>query len=93
MSDTAAPARTDRTALTAAEQETVDRARQLLERTHYDPPGEGDPRLADARSVAHGTLELAAALEAERSSRLALKARCDEQQAILGQRAYEAIRA
>lgn len=77
--------------LTDPENDVVERARLLLERTAYDPPGGPDPRLADARIVAHGAIELAAALEAERGSRLALKERCETQQAILGRHAYEAI--
>lgn len=77
--------------LTPQEQDTLTRATQLLERTHYDESGTGDPRLTDARMVARGTLELADALEAERSARRALKARCEEQQAILGRHAADAI--
>jgi hypothetical protein len=61
------------------------RAAQLLERTAYD--GDAPERVTDARMVARGVLDLAATLEAERSARVALQRRCEEQQAILGRHA------
>lgn len=79
--------------LTTSETQAVARAEQLLERTQYDEPGAGDPRLVDARMIARSCLEIADAIEAERSARIALKERCETQQNILGRRVYEAISA
>ena len=77
--------------LTEAEREAVARARSLLERTHYDDAASVPERVTDARAVARGALELAAALKGERSARRALQARCEAQQEILGRAAYEAL--
>lgn len=87
MSDTAAPARDQ---LTAAEQDARRRAERLLERTAYDAEDDAPERVRDARAVARGALELAYALQAERSARAALQARCEAQQAILGRRILQA---
>jgi hypothetical protein len=43
-----------------------------------------------ARAVAHDVLELHEQLQAERSTRTALQQRCDAQQQLLGQAAYQA---
>ena len=77
--------------LTQAEQEARAAAQQLLERTEYDPPEAAPGRVRDARVLARGALELAASLEAERSARRALQARCAAQQALLGRHAAEAL--
>ena len=78
--------------LTPTEQEAVERARQLLERTHYDSENGTPERVMAARSVARGAIDLAAALEAERSARQAIQARAEAQQAILGKAAYQGLR-
>ena len=77
--------------LTDTEQEAVERARSLLERTRYDETDEAPERVTDARSVAYALLELAAALMAERSARVAIQERAEGLQAILGKAAYEAM--
>jgi hypothetical protein len=46
-----------------------------------------------ARSVARDVRELGEALAAERSARVALQARCERQQEILGRRVLDAIEA
>lgn len=76
--------------LTSAEQDCQARAQQLLERTAYDAENDAPGRVTDARACARGALEALAALEAERSARRALQARCEAQQALLGARAYAA---
>lgn len=79
--------------LTAAELAAVTRAEQLLQRTHYDDADGIPERVQDARYCAYNVLELAAALDAERGSRLALKERCARQEGLLGARAYGALEA
>ncbi len=74
--------------LTRAEQDAVLRAERLLERTHYDE----SERVTDARMCARSVLELALALEAERSARVALQARVERLQAIVGKAAYDHLR-
>ena len=61
--------------LTDAETELVERARALLTRTHYDGEDAADvpERVFDARAVADGLLELAYALDAERTARVAIQ--------------------
>jgi len=51
-----------------------------------------DDYASRSRVVARQSLALAEALDAERSARVALQARCLRQEEILGRRAYEAIR-
>ena len=70
--------------LTPSENEAVERARRLLERTRYDDAQDIPERVHDARAVANGALELASALEAERSARQAIQQR----PATAGERSY-----
>lgn len=72
-------------------EEARERAARFLDRTHYFHALGLDELGADARMLARLLLELADMLEAERSARVALQARCETQQAILGRRADAAI--
>ena len=76
--------------LTPAEQDAQARAQQLLDRTHYDNETDAPERVKDARACARALLDCLQALDTERSATRALKARCEQQQALLGKHAYEA---
>ena len=72
----------------------VERARELLTFAEgFLAAGGGDEELAQrARAVARDALELAGELAAEQSARVAVQARAEELQAIIGKRADEYLR-
>jgi hypothetical protein len=68
----------------------VERALRLLERTEYDA-AEGVPeRVLDARACASALVELALALDQERSARQAIQQQRDNCLALLARQAGEA---
>jgi hypothetical protein len=70
-----------------------ERARNLLARTQdFDCFDHGYQLVLQMRMVCRDNLDLLEELEAERSVRRALQARCEEQQAILGARLNGAAR-
>jgi hypothetical protein len=70
-----------------------DRARDLVSFCDgFDEGGLYPEFTRRARLVAGDLLDTLDELAAERSARVALQARCETQQAILGKRAYDAFR-
>jgi len=69
--------------LTPDEIEAVQRAEQLLERTHYFAELDLNEPIADARMIARYVLDLAEKLASERSARRSIQGQRDETQRLL----------